>query len=210
MPSLPIDKSFCTTSEAAVLLGVSVGTVQLWAESGLLEGWKTSGGHRRIQRDSVERLIHRSGPARIAPVPVNAPPLQDRDRLSIMVVDDDPNLLRLYHTQMSRWPIKPDVIAVGNAIAALVMIGRKGPDLLVTDLQMPGLDGFGMLQVLRQDPAIATTKIVVITGLDMADVARRGTIPAGVEVLPKPIPFDRLRAIATGLDESRFAMQRGA
>jgi hypothetical protein len=44
----------------------------------------------------------------------------------------------------------------------------------------------------------------------MAEVARRGKIPSGVEVLPKPVPFDRLRAIATGIDESRLAMQRGA
>ncbi len=59
MASEVIAKSFCTTREAATLLGVSVGTVQLWVESGLLRAWKTAGGHRRVMRDSVERLLRK-------------------------------------------------------------------------------------------------------------------------------------------------------
>jgi excisionase family DNA binding protein len=50
-----VKKSFCTTREAATLLGVSVGTVQLWVENGLLQAWKTAGGHRRVMRDSIAR-----------------------------------------------------------------------------------------------------------------------------------------------------------
>ena len=45
--------AYCTTREAAELLGVSLTTAQLWVESGLLEAWKTEGGHRRIHRTSV-------------------------------------------------------------------------------------------------------------------------------------------------------------
>lgn len=42
------------------MLGVSVATVQLWVESGLLDAWKTRGGHRRVQRASIERLLHKT------------------------------------------------------------------------------------------------------------------------------------------------------
>jgi hypothetical protein len=44
---------------------------------------------------------------------------------------------------------------------------------------------------------------VVVTGLDAAAIAERGGLPAGVEVLPKPIPFNRLLEIATGLVSQR-------
>lgn len=47
----------CTTQEVARSLGVSLRTIQLWVNEGLLEAWKTDGGHRRIPRDSVIRLI---------------------------------------------------------------------------------------------------------------------------------------------------------
>ena len=54
-----IPMAFCTTREAAELLNVSLRTAQLWVEKGLLEAWKTSGGHRRISRQSIESLLAR-------------------------------------------------------------------------------------------------------------------------------------------------------
>lgn len=45
-----------STREASEILGVSLRTVQLWVDSGILEAWKTAGGHRRISRASVEAL----------------------------------------------------------------------------------------------------------------------------------------------------------
>jgi excisionase family DNA binding protein len=192
MQETVIEKSFCTTREAATLLGVSVGTVQLWVESGLLQAWKTAGGHRRVLRDSVHGLLHKK--------PSSGVPAR---RLRIMVVEDDTALLRLYETNMSRWPMVPEVIPVDNAVTALMTIGRTPPDLLVMDLHMPGMDGFRMLREMHSSPEISNTTIVVVTGLDAGAIAERGGLPAGVEVLPKPIPFNRLLEIATGLVSQR-------
>jgi excisionase family DNA binding protein len=52
-----IKKIFCTSREAAVLLGISTGTVQAWVDNGLLSAWRTAGGHRRISRESVLKLL---------------------------------------------------------------------------------------------------------------------------------------------------------
>ncbi|QDX80347.1 hypothetical protein B9N43_03145 [Denitratisoma sp. DHT3] len=46
----------CSTREAADILGVSLRTVQLWVDSGILDAWKTAGGHRRVSRASIEAL----------------------------------------------------------------------------------------------------------------------------------------------------------
>jgi excisionase family DNA binding protein len=194
----PIEKSFCTTREAATLLGVSVGTVQLWVESGLLQAWKTAGGHRRVLRDSVEKLLHKKPEvAHVEVAPVHQ--VVGTNRLSVMVVEDDTHLQRLYQTQISRWPMEPDVVVVNNAFAALLLIGRNPPNLLITDLHMPGMDGFSMLRVLRETPDISNTTIVVVSGLDAAEIAANGGVPADIEVLSKPIPFARLLAIATAI-----------
>ncbi|MES2878045.1 MAG: response regulator [Pseudomonadota bacterium] len=198
MPEVNVEKSFCTTREAATLLGVSVGTVQLWVESGLLQAWKTAGGHRRVLRDSVERLLQKK-PASEQKIPPLATPSADPRRLSVLVVEDDANLLRLYQVNMARWPMAPEITLIDNAVAALMLIGRKCPDLLVTDLHMPGMDGFNMLRVLCQTPEMANTTIVVVSGLDAAEIELRGGIPPGIEILPKPVPFARLLAIATDI-----------
>jgi len=196
MTEVTVKKSFCTTREAAVLLGVSVGTVQLWVESGLLQAWKTSGGHRRVLRESIDGLLHKG--ADVLPPPSADPvPVTNTRPLNVLVVEDDENLLRLYKARLAQWPMKPVVSLADNGVTGLLMMGRSNPDLLITDLDMPGLDGFNMLRVLHQTPEMRHAKIVVVTGLDPAEVDRRGGVPIGVEVLPKPVPFERLLAIAT-------------
>ena len=196
MPPITVEKSFCTTREAATLLGVSVGTVQLWVESGLLQAWKTSGGHRRVMRDSVEGLLHKKPGAAIGARVVS---VTGQRSLRVMVVEDDPSLLRLYETQLARWPLPMELTLMDNAISALLHMGRGGPDLLITDLHMPGMDGFAMLRVLNQSPEMARTRIVVVSGLDANEITEHGGVPQGVEVLAKPIPFARLLTIAQGI-----------
>jgi excisionase family DNA binding protein len=203
MQEVSIKKSFCTTREAADLLGVSVGTVQLWVESGLLQAWKTAGGHRRVLRESVDRLLHKEPVS----TPADAAPAPNPRRLRVLVVEDDANLLRLYDANMSRWPMAPEVALADNAVSALLMMGRNCPDLLLTDLHIPGMDGFNMLRVLRASPEFAKTTIVAVSGLDAAEIEQRGGIPPGIEVLPKPIPFSRLLAIATDIvNQGRFQL----
>ncbi|MDD2881847.1 MAG: response regulator [Rhodoferax sp.] len=206
--SVVVEKSFCTTREAATLLGVSVGTVQLWVESGLLQAWKTAGGHRRVMRASVDSLLHKAPQSVVAQTDNRLLTNQPR-RLSVMVVEDDPALLRLYKANLTRWPMQPEVICVDNAVSALMMLGRGGPDLLIADLNMPGMDGFSMLRVLSKAPEMAQTTIVVVSGLDAAAIAVRGGLPEGIEVLSKPIPYDRLVDIAVGLvKQSSFQLPR--
>lgn len=194
-------KAFCTTREAAKVLGVSLRTVQLWAEAGLLEGWKTKGGHRRILRASMERLLAYRPPAAESALATDA-------ALSILVVEDDPVVLRLCERQMTRWPMKPRIVTARNGYEALVRIGLSKPDLLITDLHMPEMDGFQMLQQLRNMAELADLTIVVVTGLDPEEVAARGGVPPGIPVLPKPIPFDRLRDIATVIAARKDPRQR--
>lgn len=199
-----VEKSFCTTTEAAQLLGVSVGTVQLWVETGLLHAWKTAGGHRRVMRQSVNSLLHRN-PA----VPSTALPAAPSQSLSVMVVEDDVTLLLLYKVKLASWPMAPKVAVVDNAFEALLRLGRNEPDLLITDLQMPGMDGFAMLRAIKATPSLSRTTVVAVSGLDASYIEAHGGIPAQIELLAKPIPFERLEAIAQSVLQSKRA-QLGA
>lgn len=190
-------KTFCTTREAAALLGVSLTTAQNWVESGLLEAWKTGGGHRRISRDSVSKLLIDSS-ARRSVERSWGQTAQDakREKLRILVVEDHVSLLRLYQIRMSVWSMSPIVDTAQDGIEGLVKIGLKCPDLLVTDLQMPHLDGFQMVRTLRSMPACEAMEIVVVSGVSEADIAEAGGLPPGVTIFPKPVPFGRLEEIA--------------
>ena len=209
-------KTFCTTREAAMLLGVSVGTVQLWVESGLLKAWKTTGGHRRVMRDSVSALLQnkpevmaRQALVREYPVPM-APIALAMRRLSVLVVEEDPALIHVYDTAIKKWPWTPDLTIASNAMTALLKMGRQSPDLLITELNMSQLDGFEMLQAIRSTPWLDTTAIVVVSGLDAVQIAARGGLPPGIELLPKPLPFEQLLAIARNIVDERRLERRAA
>jgi excisionase family DNA binding protein len=182
-------RGLVTTTEAAALLRVSVATVQSWCENGLLVSWRTSGGHRRIERASVERLL---GQPQAGADGRRAPAAQ---RPTVVVVEDDANLLRLYEARISRWPGQPQVLCLNNMVLALLRIGRQAPKMLILDLHMPGMDGFGMLHHLRHSGSVDDTVIAVVTGLDAGAIEDRGGLPGDVDVFAKPIPFDRLEAL---------------
>lgn len=199
-----IPKTFVTTKEAASLLGVALRTVQIWADSGLLSYWKTTGGHRRIPLESVERLLDsRGSPERLFLTEVGsskpAAGSGQNEPLRILVVEDEPTLLRLYRLQLAKWPLQPEITTAQNGFEALVRMGRTQPDLLIADLVMPEMDGFQMLQTLYSMPDLDAMEMVVVTGLNADDIAKRGGLPEGISVLSKPIPFPELERIAESL-----------
>ena len=199
---MKIQKSFFTTREAARELGVAVATVQVWADSGMLHAWKTQGGHRRIDRASVERLLY-SGRPRQSNVNTAARSEELQPWLHMMVVDDDLFQLEMYEEAVPGWHPQIKLTAVNNAFEALLLLGRSVPDLLVLDLQMPGMDGFSMLKILGNDAGMKASRIAVVTGLNAAAIVARGGLPSGVEVLSKPIPFERLKYITLELIQRR-------
>jgi len=191
---------YCSTKEAAATLGVSHRTVQLWVENGTLQAWRTAGGHRRITVESVNRLVEGRrkaiGAHAPAPSPVAAP-VSTRRR--VLVVDDDPLMLRLYELEMTGWGLDLDLVKANNGFEALIRIGEQRPDLLVSDLNMPGMDGFRMIRTLREDSGTSGMNMIVVSGLDRATIKAMG-LPNDIPVFPKPVPFGELRsAVENGL-----------
>ncbi len=197
-----IPKSFCTTREAATLLGVSVSTMQNWAEAGIVDSWKTEGGHRRISRDSVDRLLAQPTTHRAVINKLTMHPPRP-SRLRILLVEDDISLLRLYQIRISTWGIDPIIETAADGFDGLVKIGLQRPDLLITDLQMPHIDGFQMIKSLSNMDVCTHMKIVVVTGLDQDTIDTAGGLPPDTIVFPKPVPFAELEQIATRLLEAK-------
>ena len=186
---------FCSTKDAARLLGVSHRTVQLWVENGTLQAWKTAGGHRRITMASVNKLVNERHEATAPATPLPAAPSVPAkpSRKKVLLVDDDRTLLRLYELELQGWNLPLDVVKAHDGFEALIRIGEQRPDLLVSDLSMPGMDGFRMIRTLRGDAGYGQMAIIVVSGLDRTTIASMG-LPADIPVFPKPVPFAQLRA----------------
>lgn len=180
---------FCSTKEAAALLGVSHRTVQLWVESGVLQAWKTAGGHRRITLASVNRLVEQRSQAIQSPPAAHA---RARPEPRVLLVDDDATMLRMYELEIGGRDRPLEIIKAGSGFEALIKIGEAKPDLLISDLSLPGMDGLRMIRTLRADPAYARMAIIVISGLDRATIKSLG-LPEDIPVFSKPAAFGELR-----------------
>jgi excisionase family DNA binding protein len=186
-------EDYCGTSYAAKLMGLSVATVQSLVEKGEIDAWKTLGGHRRIALSSINAYLARNSPQLTR---VDTDP---KSRLRVLVVEDDEDTRELYRCQLDDWDLPVDCTFMPSAIEALMDIASMRPDLLITDLSMPGVDGIEMLKALKRNQNLADMQIIVISGLPVDALAARGGLPAHARLLQKPVNFDFLQGYLTAL-----------
>ena len=181
-----MDDFSCTTREAAEALGICVRTAQLWVEQGRLRAWKTPGGHRRILRESVNAQ------------------LREREKecgaslagFDILIVEDEPIQRQLLQKKIASLGAEVSVRTAYNGVEGLIKIGERQPNVLITDLLMPGLDGFHLLKTLVDSPLVRPLQIIVITSLGEEEIAEQGGLPTGVATFHKPV---RVAALLTML-----------
>ncbi len=114
--------------------------------------------------------------------------------MKILIVDDDPDLNELLALFLQKNGC--DVHTAGDPLQALDLLERV-PDIgmVVTDFQMPHLDGIGFMQALRKDPRRKNLPIVMITGYPDDHRAELSMRTGAAYFLPKPIDFDQLLAL---------------
>jgi signal transduction histidine kinase/ABC-type sugar transport system substrate-binding protein/AraC-like DNA-binding protein len=124
--------------------------------------WLTGVLPKPLRHGQIGELIAGLGPARIAG--------------PVLIVDDDPESCALYRElAAAALPEAPVRVAIGGA-AALALLERETPGLVILDLVMAGVDGFEVLRRLRAAEATARTPVLVISGkaLGPEDVRRLG------------------------------------
>ena len=90
----------------------------------------------------------------------------------IMVVEDDANLREIYSVRITAEGY--DVVPAGDGEEALAIAVREKPDLILSDVMMPKISGFDMLDILRSTPETASIKVVMMTALSGDDQRQRG------------------------------------
>ena len=90
----------------------------------------------------------------------------------VMVVEDDASLREIYSIRITAEGY--DVVSAGDGEEALAMAVREKPDLILSDVMMPKISGFDMLDILRSTPETANIKVVMMTALSADDQRQRG------------------------------------
>jgi DNA-binding response OmpR family regulator len=116
----------------------------------------------------------------------------------IIVIEDDPTFLDLLRVHLTG--AGHEVLTAEDAALGLRAIIDEAPDLILLDLTVPYLDGFEMLQAVRNDPATQKIPVVVLTGRRDDETFARARELGASQFLTKPVARDVLiRAVETQL-----------
>jgi DNA-binding NarL/FixJ family response regulator len=115
----------------------------------------------------------------------------------LLVVDDEPNLLRAVAACLKAENYEVNTARNGNE--ALIQLAESIPDLIISDIRMPGMDGYKLARHLRGSPRTALVPIVFLTAKDETADRIEG-FRAGVDAyLTKPFEPEELIAVVNGI-----------
>ncbi len=90
----------------------------------------------------------------------------------ILLVEDDQSLREIYGIRLTAEGY--EIASAGDGEAALALAVKERPDLIISDVMMPKISGFDMLDILRSTPETANIKVIMMTALSADDQKARG------------------------------------
>lgn len=177
-----------TTGQVAAHCQVTHKSVNNWIRDGKLHAYMTPGRHHRIRVRDLREFLAKSG----------LPPLDDDGQPApsgsgrVLVVDDEPLVVGTVSQMLRRWGY--EVGMAMNGFSAGLEIERFRPDLVVLDLMMPYMDGFGVCETVKTDPATRHIKVLVVTGFTEQGFIDRALASGADGWMAKPLRAAELRS----------------
>src|ERR1041384_3610911 len=121
----------------------------------------------------------------------------------VLVVDDDPAICEALTRALSE---ELDLHVASSAEAALSKVSSLAPDVVLSDVRMPGMDGLEFLKLLRE--RAPSVDVVLMSAFDDMPTAVAAMREGAREFLPKPLDLFAVRRVIAGVVEDRRTRER--
>lgn len=176
-------KNVFTTGEVAEVCGISQQTVIRCFDNGRLNGFRVPGSKfRRIPRDAL-----------VAFMKANGIPLANLDsgKRRVLIVDDDVAIVEMLEDLLTR-DGRFEVRSASNGFEAGAMTSEFRPDILLLDYMLPDINGNIVCQRVRNDPNLAQTKIIIVSGAVAPSEVAQLMAAGADDFIKKPFDVDTL------------------
>ena len=174
-----------STGDVARLCHVSQVAVWKWIKKGKLKAYRFPGGHYRVEMGAFRDFVRQNG------IPVDVSLVQ-QSRKRVLIVDDEPSVVEVATRAVQRLGKDVVIATAGDGFEAGLQVATFRPDLLLLDLMMPGMDGFQVCRLVRNNPATAHIKIIIITAYGSHENLQRALQAGADDFIHKPVDLDRL------------------
>src|SRR5262249_61857775 len=113
------------------------------------------------------------------------------ERRRVLIADDNADMRQYLSRLLSE---RYDVIAAADGKRALDAIAKQAPDLVLSDIMMPNLDGFGLLQAMRSTPALKAIPVILLSARAGEESRVEGIDAGADDYLVKPFSARELMA----------------
>lgn len=181
-------KQVFTTGEAANLCKISQQTIIRCFDNGRLHGFRVPGSRfRRIPREELIRFMRSNN------IPIE---ILEEGRQKILVVDDDAQIVEIFVDVLSRGN-RFEVKTAATGYDAGVLTEQFKPDLMILDYMLPDINGNVVCKTVRQSPALAGMKIIIISGVANQEEIDRILKAGADEFIKKPFSIEQLMGLIT-------------
>ena len=108
----------------------------------------------------------------------------------VLVIDDEPDVRWLIRMSLER--AGHEVLDAEDGLRGIALAMKQRPEIIVLDLMMPVMDGYGVLAELAKDPRTAAIPVVVLSAKAIPDEAGRAAAAGAQRFLEKPFDPDEL------------------
>lgn len=187
-----IHKTVFTTGEVADICNVSQQTVIRCFDSGRLKGFRVPGSRfRRIPRESLIQFMKEHD------IPLDR---LEMGKKRVLIVDDDPAIVEMLMELLER-DGRFEVQTAETGFEAGLRTKEFRPDVLVLDYMLPDINGNAVCRTVRQDPAMADVKIIMVSGVVNPEDVGKLKAEGADEFLQKPFSIEELVNTITALVE---------
>ncbi|QRN94253.1 response regulator [Archangium violaceum] len=111
--------------------------------------------------------------------------------MKVLIVEDTKTITNLIQVYLMGWGL--EFFEASNGVQGLARAREVKPDLIISDVQMPEMDGFALCAAVRADPILFATPFVMLTSLKDDASRQRGRLVGASAFLNKPVAVDDLR-----------------
>jgi two-component system, cell cycle response regulator DivK len=116
---------------------------------------------------------------------------------SILIVEDNPANMKLCSLLLRN--AGHSVLCAVDAETGLTMARERSPDLILMDIQLPGMDGLAATALLKQDPDTAAIPIIALTAMAMKADQKKSEVAGCDAYIAKPLRYQELYTAINGL-----------